>query len=231
MPPRAAIVQFPGSNCDWDALHAFRDALGVPAALVWHKETHLAGADVVVLPGGFSFGDYLRCGAIARFSPVMAAVKAHAEAGGLVLAICNGFQIACEAGLLPGALVRNSGLEFRCEVVECAVEDSTPHLNPHLLGPRLRLPIAHGEGNYRADPEVLAELEAHRQVFLRYRPRNPNGALADIAGLRNRAGNVFGLMPHPERVVDPVHPNQDGLKFLRAFLAHRPAAAAAAAAA
>lgn len=219
---RAVVLQFPGSNCDWDALHALRDTLGLSASLLWHKATSLGGAEVVVIPGGFSFGDYLRCGAVARFSPVMAAVQEHAANGGLVIAICNGFQIACEAGLLPGALVRNEGLQFRCQMTDLAVEDSTPFFNRQTLGDRIRLPIAHGEGNYRIDPEGLATLEANRQVLLRYVGPigNPNGSLANIAGLRNSAGNVFAMMPHPERVVELLHPNQDGLKVLRALLSH-----------
>jgi len=214
-----AIVQFPGSNCDWDAYHAFADALGEPSRLVWHKDAELGDASAVVLPGGFSFGDYLRCGAIARFSPVMAAVKAFAGSGGPVLGICNGFQILCEAGLLPGALILNSCLEFRCQVQPLAVEDSTAHFNRAALGERVRLPIAHGEGNYRIDGAGLARLEANRQVLLRYDVRvNPNGSTADIAAVRNEAGNVWGMMPRPERAVEAIHPSGDGLAVLRAFL-------------
>src|SRR5580693_1167713 len=162
-----AIVQFPGSNCDYDALYAFDAILGVPARFVWHKETSLGEASAVVLPGGFSYGDYLRCGAIARFSPVMAAVKEYAANGGLVLGICNGFQILCEAGLLPGALVRNTSLEYRCIMCELKVEASTPAFSPATLGAAIRLPISHGEGNFRIDETGLARLEANRQVLLR----------------------------------------------------------------
>ncbi|MDP0494694.1 MAG: phosphoribosylformylglycinamidine synthase subunit PurQ [Verrucomicrobiota bacterium JB024] len=214
---RVAILQFPGSNCDTDALHAVRDVLGVEAQLVWHKESCLCGYGAVVLPGGFSYGDYLRCGAIARFSPVMAALKDFAEAGGPVIGICNGFQILCEAGLLPGALVRNTCLEFRCQTSELIVEDSNEHFNPVKLGERVRIPIAHGEGNYRIDEAGLAKLEANKQVLFRYAD-NPNGSLNDIAGIRSERGNVIGMMPHPERAVEPFMPSTDGLPILRAFL-------------
>ncbi|MGE9293135.1 phosphoribosylformylglycinamidine synthase subunit PurQ [Ruficoccus sp. ZRK36] len=214
---RVAILQFPGSNCDTDALHAMRDVLGVDAQLVWHKEDSLSGYDAVVLPGGFSYGDYLRCGAIARFSPVMTALKAFAEAGGPVIGICNGFQILCEAGLLPGALVRNTCLEFRCITSELIVEDSNELFNAGKLGERIRIPIAHGEGNYRIDAEGLEKLEANKQVLFRY-AENPNGSLNDIAGIRSERGNVIGMMPHPERAVEPFMPSTDGLPILRAFL-------------
>lgn len=214
---RVAIIQFPGSNCDTDAVHAFRDVLGVQAGLVWHKESSLGDCDAVVLPGGFSYGDYLRCGAIARFSPVMPAVKAFAEAGGPVLGICNGFQILCEAGLLPGALIRNNCLEFRCITTELIVQDSDETFNTAKLGQRLAIPIAHGEGNYRIDEAGLARLEANRQVLFRYAD-NPNGATAEIAGIRNGRGNVVGMMPHPERAVEAFMSSTDGLPILRAFL-------------
>jgi phosphoribosylformylglycinamidine synthase len=214
---RVAILQFPGSNCDTDALHAVRDVLGVEAQLVWHKEDSLSGYDAVVLPGGFSYGDYLRCGAIARFSPVMAALKDFAEAGGPVIGICNGFQILCEAGLLPGALVRNTCLEFRCQTSELIVEDSNEYFNPGKLGERVRIPIAHGEGNYLIDEAGLEKLEANKQVLFRYAD-NPNGAINDIAGIRSERGNVIGMMPHPERAVEPFMPSTDGLPILRAFL-------------
>ena len=214
---RVAIIQFPGSNCDTDALHAFRDTLGLQAELVWHKEQTIKGFDAVVLPGGFSYGDYLRCGAIARFSPIMAAVKDFAAAGGPVLGICNGFQILCEVGLLPGALIRNNCLEFRCLTSELKVEDSDERFNRQKLGETIRIPIAHGEGNYRIDEAGLAELEANKQVLFRYAD-NPNGATADIAGIRSREGNVVGMMPHPERAVEAFMPSTDGLPVLRAFL-------------
>jgi phosphoribosylformylglycinamidine synthase len=224
-----AIVQFPGSNCDTDAVHAFDTILGVPTKVVWHKETTLGDPDAVVLPGGFSYGDYLRCGAIARFSPVMRAVQEYAANGGLVLGICNGFQILCEAGLLPGALVRNDCLEFRCITQTLHVEESTERFNRSHIGARLRIPIAHGEGNYRIDTAGLDDLVTHNQVLFRYADSsgqvnpagNPNGSLANIAGIRNRAGNVFGMMPHPERAVEAHHPSVDGLAILRAFLHSR----------
>ncbi len=215
-----AVLQFPGSNCDQDALHLFASGLKVPARYVWHKDTGLGSADLVVVPGGFSYGDYLRCGAIARFSPVMRAVRDFASAGGLVLGICNGFQILCEACLLPGALIRNSSLEYRCLTCELAVEPSTPSFGPATLGPTIRMPIGHGEGNYRIDPEGLARLRANRQVLLRY-ASNPNGSLDDIAGIRNETGNVFGMMPHPDRAFERFHPSQDGLAVARAVLATR----------
>jgi phosphoribosylformylglycinamidine synthase subunit PurQ / glutaminase len=216
---KVGILQFPGSNCDYDAFYAFRDSLGLPTEMVWHKSTSLNGLDAIIVPGGFSFGDYLRCGAIARFSPVMTALKEHAAKGGLVLGICNGFQILCESGLLPGALVRNSGLEFRCMNQSLKVEDSTPAFNPKTIGSaNITLPIAHGEGNYRIDNSGLAELKKNKQIILRYSGKNPNGALEDIAGIRNKEGNVFGMMPHPERAIEAIHPSQDGLPVLKAFL-------------
>src|ERR1700678_620393 len=165
---KIAVLQFPGSNCDLDAFHLFATGLGLPTRFVWHKETRLGEADLVVVPGGFSYGDYLRCGAIARFSPVMGAVRDHAEKGGRVLGICNGFQILCEAGLLPGALIRNSSLEYRCMTCELSVEESGPAVNPPALGAGIRLPIGHGEGNFRIDEAGRARLEASGQVILRY---------------------------------------------------------------
>jgi phosphoribosylformylglycinamidine synthase I len=213
-------LQFPGSNCDQDALQLFSRGLGLPTRYVWHKDTRLGGADLVVLPGGFSYGDYLRCGAIARFSPVMGAVLEYARKGGLVLGICNGFQILCEAGLLPGALIRNSSLEYRCMTCELSVEDAGPAFNPGRSGTGVRLPIGHGEGNYRIDEAGRARLEANRQVLLRYR-ENPNGSLDDIAGVRNEGGNVFGMMPHPDRAFERFHPSRDGLSVARAVLAAR----------
>lgn len=226
---KIAVVQFPGSNCDADALNAFKLTLGVPAEFVWHKEESLGDADGVVLPGGFSYGDYLRCGAIAGFSPVMKAVKEFAASGGPVLGICNGFQVLCESGLLPGALIANNCLEFRCVTVGLKVEDSNEFFNRKAIGSmRVRVPIAHQEGNYRIDEAGLAELEANKQVLLRY-TENPNGALNDIAGIRNKAGNVWGMMPHPERAIESIHPSQDGLPILKAFLTSVAARKAAAA--
>ena len=218
---KAAVIQFPGSNCDWDAYHACSQSLGLNTEMVWHKSTSLGDAEAVVIPGGFSFGDYLRCGAIARFSPIVNTLIPYAENGGIVVGICNGFQILCEAGLLPGALVRNNCLEFRCISVDLTVENSTSEFNRDKLGERLRLPIAHGEGNYRIDAEGMAELEANRQILFRYREPsgNPNGSMGNIAGIRNRAGNVFGMMPHPERAVEKFHPSLDGIKVLKSILA------------
>ncbi len=223
---KIAVLQFPGSNCDQDAVNAFGRVLGLPTRLVWHKETDLGQTDLVVVPGGFSFGDYLRCGAIARFSPIVQAVKTHAERGGLVLGICNGFQILCEAGLLPGALILNRTLEFRCETADLAVEKATATFNPGRLGDLIRLPIAHGEGNFRIDAEGLDRLEQNGQVLFRYceaggnvsPSASVNGSMNNIAGIRNEAGNVFGMMPHPERAVERFHPSQDGLKVLQAIL-------------
>ena len=223
---RVAIIQFPGSNCDWDAWHAINDVIGLPAERVWHKSALPVETEAVIVPGGFSFGDYLRCGAIARFSPIMEDLKTFSEKGGPVFGICNGFQILCEAGLLPGALIRNNCIEFRC-VNQClAPEDSTENFNKANLGEQIYLPIAHGEGNYRLDADDLSTLEANGQVLLRYAGDpadgpghgNPNGSVNDIAGVRNAAGNVFGMMPHPERVVEPFHPGLDGIGVLRAFL-------------
>ena len=182
------------------------------------QETSLGDADLVVVPGGFSYGDYLRCGAIARFSPVMQAVRAFATNGGVVFGICNGFQILCEAGLLPGALILNASLEYRCQVCALRAEASTEAFHPGRLGERIRLPIGHGEGNYRIDEAGLARLESGGQVLLRYLD-NPNGSLGSIAGVRNDAGNVFGMMPHPDRAFERFHPSRDGIAIARAVLA------------
>jgi phosphoribosylformylglycinamidine synthase len=215
-----AVIVFPGSNCDEDALYAVTKVLGQQAEYVWHKETDLRGADVVILPGGFAHGDYLRTGAMARFSPIMEVVRAFAARGGPVLGICNGFQILLEAGLLPGAMLRNRGLTFRCEHVHVRVEQTdTPFTIACRRGQVLRIPIAHGEGNYFAEAEVLARLEANRQVVFRYSnaegeivdEANPNGSLAAIAGLCNEARNVVGLMPHPERACESTLGSADGL--------------------
>jgi phosphoribosylformylglycinamidine synthase subunit PurQ / glutaminase len=215
-----AVIQFPGSNGDQDSFNLFATGLGLPTRYVWHKEKSLGATDLVVLPGGFAHGDYLRCGAIARFSPIMQAVQAFAAKGGLVYGICNGFQVLCEAGLLPGALIRNASLEYRCIMCELKVEMSTPAFSPEKLGATIRLPISHGEGNYRIDEAGLARLEANRQILLRY-THNPNGSLADIAGIRNERGNVFGMMPHSDRAFERFHSSQDGLAVGRAVLATR----------
>jgi len=218
-----AVIVFPGSNCDHDAYYAAKHVLGQEAAFVWHKETSLGGADVVILPGGFSHGDYLRTGAIARFSPVMAAVSDFAAKGGPVLGICNGFQILLECGLLPGAMLRNRDLKFHCEIVGVRVEQTdTPFTALAEAGQVLRLPIAHGEGNYFAPPETLAALEAERRIIFRYATAagettdqaNPNGSLANIAGICSEDRNVVGLMPHPERACQLAVGSADGLVIL-----------------
>ena len=214
-----SVVVFPGSNSDYDAFYAASRVLGEDAELIWHKDTDLKGADAVILPGGFAHGDYLRTGAIARFSPIMSAVKAFADRGGPVLGICNGFQVLLESGLLLGAMVRNDRIKFVSQIVPVRVEQTdTPFTSACASGQVLRLPIAHGEGNYFAPPEVLAQLEANRQVIFRYcsdtgrvAPEfNPNGSLNGIAGICNRARNVVGLMPHPERASEAALGSADG---------------------
>ena len=218
-----AVVVFPGSNCDHDAYHAAKHVLGQDASFVWHKETSLGGADVVILPGGFAHGDYLRTGAIARFSPVMQEVKRFAGAGGPVLGICNGFQVLLEAGLLPGAMLRNRSVKFQCEHVFIRVEHTdTPFTAACHRGQVLRIPIAHGEGNYYAEPDVVERLEKNRQVVFRYTTAageitaqaNPNGSVNNIAGLCNESRNVVGLMPHPERACELAVGSADGLMLL-----------------
>jgi len=212
------VVVFPGSNCDHDAHFAFRNSLGADAKFIWHDSDSLGDVDAVILPGGFSYGDYLRTGAIAKFSPVMGAVKRFAENGGPVLGICNGFQVLTEAGLLPGALVRNAGLKFVCRTVPLEVSSTSSAFTQGLeKGQVLRLPVAHGEGCYIADAATLNELESEGRVVLRYRD-NPNGSVNDIAGIVNRERNVLGMMPHPERAADPLVGGTDGLAILRALL-------------
>ena len=222
------IVTFPGSNCDYDAYQAVVETLGEEAVFLWHKEHDLQQSDVVVLPGGFSYGDYLRAGAIARFSPVMHDVVAFAKRGGPVLAICNGFQIACEAGLLPGALLRNASLKFVCETVRLRVEtNETLFTNRYDRGAVLRIPIAHGDGRYTADDATLDRLEGEGRVVFRYVGGpgdadewwSPNGSMRCIAGIVNDAGNVLGMMPHPERAVDPLLGSEDGLGIFESVLA------------
>ncbi len=221
------VIVFPGSNCDHDAMRAVERLTGRPAVRLWHKDHDLAGVDRVILPGGFSYGDYLRAGALARFSPIMEEVVRFAERGGPVLGICNGFQILCEAGLLPGVLTRNASLQFACRDVRVRLESTDSVLSRGLArGSVLRLPIAHADGNYTLDRETLAAVEDRGQVLFRYCDErgeiapdaNPNGSLDSIAGLRNPKGNVAGLMPHPERAIEPLLPSLDGEPLLRAFL-------------
>jgi phosphoribosylformylglycinamidine synthase subunit PurQ / glutaminase len=221
------VIVFPGSNCDHDALRAVERLTGRPAKALWHKDRDLAGSDRVILPGGFSYGDYLRAGALARFSPIMEEVIRFAERGGPVLGICNGFQILCEAGLLPGVLTRNASLQFACRDVHVRLESADSVLSHGLTRGRvLRLPIAHADGNYTLEASALAQVEDSGQVLLRYcepsgevtAGANPNGSLRNIAGLRNPRGNVVGLMPHPERALEPLLPSLDGEPLLRAFL-------------
>jgi phosphoribosylformylglycinamidine synthase len=223
---RAAIITFPGSNCDYDCYKAVTDVLGEEAYFVWHREARVGDCDLVVLPGGFSYGDYLRAGAIARFSPIMADVQRFAAAGGFVLGICNGFQVLCEAQLLPGALVRNRSLKFQGERVRCRVERSdTAFTHRYVQGQILRLHIAHGQGNYVADASVIEELESGRRVVFRYVDErgeptdegNANGSINNIAGIINEAGNILGLMPHPERSVELLLGSADGLPLFESL--------------
>src|ERR1700686_5263406 len=213
---RWGVVRFPGSLDDGDALYALREVMGQDAAMLWHKDESLGDAQCVVLPGGFSYGDYLRCGAIARFSPIMGAVTAFAGDGGLVLGICNGFQILTEAGLLPGVLRANESLSFVCRDVRLRVEEVDTAFTARCSeGQELTKPVKHGEGCWFAGEDLLAELEANGQIVLRYAGgENPNGAVDDVAGVRNGAGNVFGLMPHPEHAVDPLLGSVDGALIL-----------------
>ena len=222
-----AVIVFPGSNCDHDAHHAVESVLGHQAECIWHKDTALKGADVVILPGGFAHGDYLRTGAIARFSPIMPAILKFARDGGPVLGICNGFQVLLEAGLLPGAMLRNRSLKYQCEHVHVRVEQTdTPFTRGAAVGQVLRIPIGHGEGNYYAPPELLQTIEANRQVILRYSdPRgrtgdgsNPNGSVNHIAAVCNERRNVVGLMPHPERACEAMLGSTDGLVILESVV-------------
>ena len=216
------VIVFPGSNCDHDCQHVFQAVLGQSVRMIWHKETSLAGVDAVILPGGFSYGDYLRTGAIARFSPVMGAVKAFAKDGGAVIGICNGFQILCEAGLLPGVLMRNANLRFICHDVTLRVETTrTPFTSAYRKGEVVRFPVAHGDGNYRCDAETLRRLKGEDRVAFRYvdaagettAAGNPNGSLDAIAGIVNDKRNVLGLMPHPEDMIEPAHGGTDGRRL------------------
>ena len=226
---RAVVVTFPGSNCDYDCQQVLSKVVGADTRYVWHRDEKLGDADLVVLPGGFSYGDYLRAGAIARFSPIVDAVVRFAGRGGVVLGICNGFQILCEAGLLPGALRRNASLKFRSHDVHVRVENTaTAFTRMYHSGQVLRIPIAHAEGNFIADPATLERLEADRRVIFRYTTRagargeggNPNGSANDIAGIMNADGNVLGLMPHPERAAEGVLGSTDGLGVFESLVAH-----------
>lgn len=221
------VVVFPGSNCDLDAYHLVKDVLGKPVEYIWHQEESVAGFDCVILPGGFSYGDYLRCGAIARFSPVMKSVVAFARGGGLVIGICNGFQVLLEAGLLPGALYRNISLQFRCLFTHLKVENfQTPFTSGLEAGRALKIPIAHGEGNYYADADMLRRMEANGQIVFRYatadgevtEAANPNGSLANIAGVCNETKNVLGMMPHPERAGEAALGSEDGRLIFQSIL-------------
>ena len=215
---RFGVVVFPGSNCDHDAWYATSQNLGHEADFIWHDSATLPPVDAIILPGGFSYGDYLRCGAIAKFSPVMSAVRKFARDGGLVLGICNGFQILVESGLLPGALIRNRGLKFVCRTVDLRVETTdSPFTSAATRGQVLRVPIAHGEGCYYADDRTLDELEAEDRVVFRY-VDNPNGAHRDIAGILNQDRNVMGMMPHPERASDPLMGSTDGLVVFQSMV-------------
>ena len=214
-----AVLVFPGSNCDIDMYHAIKDELGEEVEYVWHSETSLAGFDGVLVPGGFSYGDYLRCGAMANQSNVMKALKDFAAAGKPVLGVCNGFQILTEAGLLPGALLRNKNLKFMCRTVQLKVQNNeTLFTNSYESGEVINIPIAHGEGNYYCDEETLAELKANNQIVFTYEGDNPNGSLEDIAGIINKEGNVLGMMPHPERAANEIVGGADGLKLFKSIV-------------
>jgi phosphoribosylformylglycinamidine synthase len=213
------VLVFPGSNCDRDVAYVTRDLLGQPTRMVWHQETDISDLDVVIVPGGFSYGDYLRCGAIARFSPVMQQVIEHSQQGKFIIGICNGFQVLTEAKLLPGVLARNQDLHFICDRTTLKVErNNLPWTQGYAEGEVITLPIAHGEGRYYADQKTLSEIEDNGQVLFRYQGENPNGSLNNIAGICNRQGNVLGMMPHPERAADSVLGNSDGLKLFKSLL-------------
>jgi phosphoribosylformylglycinamidine synthase subunit PurQ / glutaminase len=216
---RFAVIVFPGSNCDIDMFHAIKDELGEEVEYVWHDQDSLEGFDAILLPGGFSYGDYLRCGAIARFSNVMKEIIKAAEAGKPVLGVCNGFQILLEAGLLPGAMRRNESLKFICKPVELKVENNeTMFSGSYSQGEVISVPIAHGEGNYYCDEETLARLEENNQIVFTYKGENPNGSISNIAGITNEKGNVLGMMPHPERAVDSLLGGADGLKLFQSIV-------------
>ncbi len=227
LPMKSCVIVFPASNCDRDMQTALANSIGGPVDMVWHREHDLSGYDLVAVPGGFSYGDYLRCGAMAARSPIMAAIKQHAEKGGLLLGVCNGFQILCEAGLLPGVLMRNANLKFVCRDVHLSVErNDTAFTGGYEKGQVIRVPVAHHDGNYFTDAETLKRIEGEGQVAFRYvdaegnatPESNPNGSLNNIAGVYNEAGNVLGLMPHPERLVDPLLGGTDGKPLFDALV-------------
>jgi phosphoribosylformylglycinamidine synthase len=229
MPISFGVIVFPGSNCDHDAYHVAKHVLGQEARFIWHKETYLGDVDVVIVPGGFSYSDYLRSGAIARFSPIMEDVVRFANEGGLVIGICNGFQVLCESGLLPGALLRNESLRFACQWTNLRTEATdTPFTNALQEGQVIQVPIAHGEGNYFAEEAILDRLEANNQIVFRYSDAegaitpeaNPNGASRNIAGIVNEGRNVLGMMPHPERCAESVLGSDDGVLLFRSIVAH-----------
>jgi len=214
-----AVLVFPGSNCDADCYKAVQNTIMQPVEYVRHTETDLSRFDCIILPGGFSYGDYLRSGAIARFAPVMGALRQAADQGKYILGICNGFQILLEAGLLPGAMLRNKTLKFRCHPTVLRVENNeTPFTSQYRLGEEIDIPIAHGEGNYYCDEATLAELKANKQIVFRYAAENPNGSVDDIAGICNREGNVLGMMPHPERAVSKLLGSEDGIRMFVSIL-------------
>jgi phosphoribosylformylglycinamidine synthase len=216
---RAAVIVFPGSNCDRDVAVALERATGRPPAMVWHRETEIPPSDLIVLPGGFSYGDYLRCGAMAAQSPAMRAVAEEAKAGVRVLGICNGFQILTETRLLPGALLRNAGMRFVCREVDLKVETTNSEFTrAYDAGETIRVPVAHGDGNYTADPDTLARLEGEGRIAFRYAGANPNGSAAGIAGVLDDTGRILGMMPHPERASDPLHGSRDGARLFRSLV-------------
>jgi phosphoribosylformylglycinamidine synthase subunit PurQ / glutaminase len=225
MKPKFGVVVFPGSNCDHDAYFAVKKVIGYDAEFLWHKDKNLKNSDVIILPGGFSYGDYLRTGAIARFSPIMEEVYNFAEKGGIVIGICNGFQILLEIGLLPGVMIQNESLKFVCDDIYLSVENKKTLFTDKLEKDVIKIPIAHGDGNYFADDETLNELEKYNQIVFRYssstgeidKKYNPNGSLKNIAGIINRKGNVLGMMPHPERACDPTLRKTDGVNIFKSI--------------
>lgn len=214
------VVVFPGSNCDHDAYYAAKKIMNQDAEFLWHKELDLKGSDVIILPGGFSYGDYLRTGAIARLSPIMEKVKEFAASGGIVIGICNGFQVLCESGLLPGVLLQNESLKFVCEDIRLKIENKHSIFTNKIEQEFLTIPIAHGDGNYFADDKTIEELEKNNQIVFRYQDTNPNGSIKNIAGIINKEGNVLGMMPHPERCADTIISNGDGSAIFNSVISN-----------